>query len=250
MRLTNFILCAAVVVALTLSAASFSMPSLLGQQIVPGSPVMMKQTQLVAPSAVQTPSELGATPFTLSVSGNVYFDKLPVQGAEVTVYVNGVYRAKTTAGDIYMFKVPGVRIGDVLRVDAKYQGYTGTASEKVKFKSIYLDVYIKSDRSFIRSALEMLPTSDDLAKSQQQKQPTTQQPAASSAGTGTGTGNGVTSSAADANKLSSDIFNNAFQSMGNKGNMPTSVTTVPATDSAFDTAMGSKLQDAVKLAGV
>jgi hypothetical protein len=57
------------------------------------------------PAQELTPADVTAQAaeetFDLRVSGNVYYDKLPVQGAEVTIYLNGRQVGKTTAGDIY-----------------------------------------------------------------------------------------------------------------------------------------------------
>ncbi|WP_424357018.1 hypothetical protein [Methanocella sp. MCL-LM] len=146
--------------------AAFSFPNLFSMPMVNS---LRPQTTLVSP---QDAAQASDGPFTLSVSGNVYLDKIPVSGAEVSIYLNEKYMGKTTAGDLYMFKVPGVQVGDTIRVDASYQGFTGSVSEVVKFKSMYMDVYVKTKRSFIRTALEMLPTSDDLQSSQQQSTPT------------------------------------------------------------------------------
>ena len=169
MKIYDVIISAALIVALVACVASFSMPALLGRPMVPQ---MMQTAALELPTQTITPEQVAAQSadetFSVRVSGNVYFDKLPVQGAEVTVYLNGREVGKSTAGDIYMFEVPGVRMGDTIRVDATYEGFTGTASEVVKFKSVSLNVDIKSGRSFIRNALGMLPTQDDIAKSQEQ----------------------------------------------------------------------------------
>jgi hypothetical protein len=116
----------------------------------------------------------------------------------------------------------------------------------VKFKNMYTNVYIKSDRSFIRSALDMLPSQEDLDKAQQARQSQgqqQQQPAASS-------GSGSQGSTADASQLSSDIFKSAFGSMGNTagqtvnaiGNMK------PPSAPGFDGRV-TTLEDAMKAAG-
>jgi hypothetical protein len=207
------IISAALIVALVACVASFTMPTLLGRPIVPQ---MMQvaapelPTQTITPADVTAQAAEGA--FSLRVSGNVYYDKLPVQGAEVTIYLNGRQVGKTTAGDIYMFDIPGVRTGDTIRVDAAYQGSTGTATEVVKFKSMSLNVDIKSGHSFIRDALDMLPTQDDIAKSQQEQasQPAAQTPAASTPSSG-----GTTTSSADANALTGQIFGNTANQLGN-----------------------------------
>jgi hypothetical protein len=199
------IISAVLIILLVASLASFTMPTLLGRSIMPqmmqtAAPQLSAQTMTQADMTAQAADET----FSVRVSGNIYYDKLPVQGAEVTVYLNGQQVGKTTAGDLYMFEVPGVRMGDTIRVDATYEGYTGTASEVVKFKSVSLNVNIKSGRSFIRNALEMLPTKDDISEAgtqpvqQQTASPQTTTPASSSA----------TTSSADANQLTGQIFGN------------------------------------------
>lgn len=213
MKIYDVIISAALIVALVACVASFNMPTLLGRPIVP------QMMQTAAPELSMqaiTPADVTAMAadetFSVRVSGNVYFDKLPVQGAEVTIYLNGREVGKSTAGDIYMFEVPGVRMGDTIRVDATYDGFTGTASEVVKFKSVSLNVEIKSGRSFIRNALGMLPSQEDIAKSQEQQasQPAAQTPAAS-----TPSGSSATTSSADANKLTGQIFGSTANQLGN-----------------------------------
>ncbi|CAJ38209.1 hypothetical protein [Methanocella arvoryzae] len=162
MKLIYLMVSALVIAMLVAGTAAFSFPNLFSMPLVNN---LRPGTTFVPP---QVAAEDTSGPFTLSVSGNVYLDKIPVSGAEVSIYLNGRYMGKTTAGDLYMFKVPGVKTGDIIRVDASYQGYKGSVSEVVKFKSMYMDVYIKTDRSFIRTALEMLPTSEDLQQSGQQ----------------------------------------------------------------------------------
>lgn len=184
MKLIHLLASALLLVTLVAGTASagtaaFSFPNLFSMPMVNS---LRPQTTLVSP---QDAAQASDGPFTLSVSGNVYLDKIPVSGAEVSIYLNGKYMGKSTAGDLYMFKVPGVQVGDTIRVDASYQGYTGSVSEVVKFKSMYMDVYIKTKRSFIRTALEMLPTSEDMQNSQQQSTPTSTGNAGSS-GTTTG----------------------------------------------------------------
>lgn len=179
MKLIHLIVSALLLVTLVAGTAAFSFPNLFSMPMVNS---LRPQTTLVSP---QDAAQASDGPFTLSVSGNVYLDKIPVSGAEVTIYLNGKYMGKTTAGDLYMFKVPGVQVGDTVRVDASYQDFTGSVSEVVKFKSMYMDVYIKTKRSFIRTALEMLPTSEDMQNSQQQSTPTSAGNAGSS-GTSTG----------------------------------------------------------------
>lgn len=213
MKIYDVIISAALIVALVACLASFTMPTLLGRPIVPQ---MMQTAAPELPTQTITPQQVAAQAadetFSVRVSGNVYFDKLPVQGAEVTIYLNGRQVGKSTAGDIYMFEVPNVRMGDTIRVDATYEGFTGTASEVVKFKSVSLNVDIKSGRSFIRNALGMLPSQEDIAKSQQEQasQPAaTQTPAAS-----TPSGGSTTTSSADANKLTGEIFGSTANQLG------------------------------------
>jgi hypothetical protein len=105
-------------------------------------------------------------PFSLSISGNVYYDKIPVSGAEVSIYVNNKLRGKAVFGDLYMFKVPGVRMGDIIEIVAKYDGHTGSANDVVRLRNMYLDVQINSGSSFIRRALEILPTQDELKQAE------------------------------------------------------------------------------------
>jgi hypothetical protein len=214
MKIYDVIISAALIVALVVCLASFSMPTLLGRPIMPQ---MMQMAAPELPTQTITPADVAARAaeeaFSLRVSGNVYFDKLPVQGAEVTIYLNGRQVGKTTAGDIYTFDVPGVRIGDTIRVDAAYQGATRTATEVVKFKSMSPNVQIDSGHSFIRDALGMLPTKDDIAKSQQEQasQPAaTQTPAASTPSSST-----ATTSSADANQPTGQIFGDTANQLGN-----------------------------------
>jgi hypothetical protein len=213
MKTYDVIISAALIVALVACVASFTMPTLLGRPIVPQ---IMQTAAPQLPTQTITPADVTAQAadeaFSLRVSGNVYYDKLPVQGAEVTIYLNGRQVGRTTAGDIYMFDVPGVRTGDTIRVDAAYQGTTGTASEVVKFKSMSLNVQIKSGHSFIRDALGMLPSQDDITKSQQEQasQPAAQTPAAS-----TPAASSATTSSADANQLTSQIFGNTANQLTN-----------------------------------
>jgi biotin carboxyl carrier protein len=219
MRIKDLIISAVLIVALVASVAAFTMPSLLGQPMVPKMPaVAVPQLATAAapqlPAQTLTPADVTAQAadetFSLRVSGNVYYDKLPVQGAEVTIYLNGRQVGSTTAGDIYMFDVPGVRMGDTVRVDASYQGFTGTASEVVKFKSMSLNVQITSGHSFIRDALDMLPTKDDISQASQEQ---ASQPAASSATTPAASS--ATTSSADANQLTSQIMGNTANQLTN-----------------------------------
>lgn len=198
MRVINASIAVVLIIAMVACTGSFSVPRLFSF------PNLMSS----AGQTMGVPAQVADETFTLSVSGNVYFDRIPVNGAEVSVYLNGQLMARTTAGDVYMFKVPGVRNGDTIRVDATYQGYTGSNSKVVKFKTTSMDVNIRSDRSFIRTALELFPTSTDMTQSGQQQQP--QQTAT------TPTGSGQTTTAApDANQLSSQIFGNTYDSIGN-----------------------------------
>jgi hypothetical protein len=213
MKIYNVIISAALIVALVAGVASFTMPTLLGRSIMPQ---MMQGAAQGLPAQTITPADVTALAaeetFSVRVSGNIYFDKLPVQGAEVTIYLNGRQVSKSTAGDIYMFEVPGVRMGDTIRVDATYDGFTGTASEVVKFKSVSLNVNIKSGRSFIRNALSMLPTQEDVANSQEQP---ASQPAAQTTAASTPSSSSATTSSADANQLTGQIFGDTANQLGN-----------------------------------
>jgi hypothetical protein len=210
------IIAAALIVALVSCVAAFSMPSLFGKQIVPQ---IMQQSALQLPAETITPEDVTAQAaeetFSVRVSGNVYFDQLPVQGAEVTIYLNGREAGKTTAGDIYMFEVPGVRMGDSIRVDATYEGFTGTASEVVKFKSMSLNVEIKTGRSFIRNALDMLPTQDDISVAEQQPAQQATQPQTTQPQTTTPASSPATTSSADANQLTSQVFGSTQNQLAN-----------------------------------
>lgn len=205
MRFIHLLTAVTLVVALLAGTAAFSMPNLFSMPMLQG----LKTQTAVAPGDV--PAETGEGPFTLSLSGNVYLDKIPVNGAEVAVYVNGVHKGKSTAGDLYMFKVPGVNLGDTIKVEASYEGSKGSATDVVKFKNMYLDVYVKTDKSFIRSALEML-TADDSQGSQQQAAQQTQQPATSSGNSGSSSG--TTTSGADARQLTSKIWGDTSNLLG------------------------------------
>jgi hypothetical protein len=240
MKPIGFIVIAALlVIALVASVASFTMPSLLGRPIVPS---LGQQSAPELPSQAITPGEVAAQDetFSLTLSGNVYLDKIPVEGAEVTIYLNGKKMGTTTAGDLYQFQVPGVRIGDVIRVDATYEGYTGTATEKVKFKSIYLDVNIKSGRSFIRNALEMLPTKDDISQAEQQPQTTAATTPTSSSGSPSSST--TSTSSADANALTSQIVGDTTKTLTNTiGQTNNAMTAQPVTTA--DTGSGLKISD-------
>lgn len=253
MKLRVMGLAALLIIALAASLGAFSMPSLLGRSIVPQ---MMQQAAPQLPSQALTPADIeaqtAAETFTLSLSGNIYYDKLPVQGAEVTVYLNGRKMGQTTAGDLYQFQVPGVKIGDTVRVDASYEGHSGTATEVVKFKSMSLNVNIDSGRSFIRSALEMLPTKDDIAKSQQQEQQpaqqqTQQQQASQPAGSST------TTSSADASQLTGQIFGDATKQLTNTIGQTNNALANPAALTSAADSGGSMnfndISDAMKASG-
>lgn len=165
MSVTRLIAIATVLCALCMICmvgASFSIPDI-------GFPNMeaVSAPRLLPEGYVPTGPSSGTGYFTLSLSGNVYVDKMPVNGADVSVYVNGKLRGKTVAGDLYMFDVPGVMIGDTIEVHATFDGKTGSATEKVQFKNMNVNVYIKSGQSFIRRALDFLPTGSDLDESQQ-----------------------------------------------------------------------------------
>jgi hypothetical protein len=232
MRVIRIIIAAALIIALASgSAAAFSMPTLLGKPVVPQ---MFQQTAPQLPAAELTPEQVATQAqeevFSVRVSGNVYYDKLPVQGAEVTVYLNGRKVGQSTAGDIYMFEVPGCRMGDTIRVDATYEGYTGTASEVVKFKSMSLNVEIKSGHSFIRNALEMLPTQDDIKQAEQQ--PAQQQSTTPAASSSTPSGSSTTTSSADANALTQQIFGSTAQQLGNTASQSGGTVLNPSTAAA------------------
>lgn len=201
MKLINLVISVTIVAALITGTAAFSVPNLFNMPVFNA---LKPETTLVDP---QVAAESTDGPFTLSLSGNVYLDKLPVSGAEVSVYLNGKYKGKTTAGDLYMFKVPGVKIGDTIRVDASYQGYKGSASDVVKFKSMYLDAYVSTERSFIRSALEMMASEDASQASQQSAQSTTP------ASTGSTGSSGTTSGSADASQLTNQIWGDTSKLM-------------------------------------
>jgi hypothetical protein len=203
MRLIHLVLSVTVVAALIAGVGAFSVPNLFS---MPTFNSLKPQTTLVDPQPAVDSTD---GPFTLSLSGNVYLDKIPVSGAEVSVYLNGRYVGKTTAGDLYVFKVPGVKIGDTIRVDASYQGYKGSVSEVVKFKSMYLDAYVSSDRSFIRSALEMM-SSEDAAQASQQTAAQSTTPAS----TGSTGGSGTTTGSADAGQLTNQIWGDTSKLMG------------------------------------
>ncbi len=250
MKITDIVITVTLIAILAVSVAAFNMPSLLGRPIVPG------LTQQAAPqlsTQALTPEDLKAQTteetFSLTISGNVYVDKLPVEGAEVTIYLNGRYMGKTTAGDLYQFQVPGVRIGDTVRVDAKYQGYTGSATEVVKFKSMYLDVNVKSGRSFIRNALEMLPKKSDL-ENQQQQQTTT--PTSTPQQTSASSSSPLTSTSADANQLTSQVVGDTTKTLANTIGMTNGAIAQPAPVSTADAGSGmniNSLSDMMNFAG-
>jgi biotin carboxyl carrier protein len=248
MRVYDLIIAAVLMVVLVSSAGAFSMPGLLGRPVVPqmfqtATPQLPAQTITPADVAAQTANEI----FSVRVSGNIYYDKLPVQGAEVTIYHNGRKVGQTTAGDIYMFEVPGVRVGDTIRVDATYEGFTGTASEVVKFKSVSLNVQIKSGRSFIRNALDMLPTKDDISQAQQQPAQQQQQPAQQQQQTSTPSGSSSTTSTADANQLTSQIFGDTANQLGRTAGQSSNAVLNPATATTpLDTGSGMSLADIQK----
>jgi hypothetical protein len=246
MRVNNVImsalLTAVLIVALVASVASFSMPSLLGRTIVPQ--MSMQATAPQLPTQTVTPEDVTAQAadetFSLRVSGNVYYDKLPVEGAEVTIYLNGQQVGKTTAGDIYMFEVPGVRIGDTIRVDATYEGFTGTATEVVKFQSMSLNVEITTGRSFIRNALDMLPTQDDIAESQQQAS----EPAATDTQAASQpSGSTSTTSSPDANELTSQIFGGTSNQLSKMISGANDVLSNPTAAASTDTGADMNIND-------
>lgn len=243
MRIIEIVMTVMLIAILAVSIASFNMPSLLGR---PLTPQLMQPAAPAMTSMALTPEDVKAqtidSSFTLTISGNIYVDKLPVQGAEVTIYLNGKQMGRTTAGDIYQFSVPGVRIGDKVRVDAKYKGYTGTATETVKFKSIYLDVNIKSGRSFIRNALEMLPKKDDLSQ-QQQQQTTTQTTPTTQSSNPVQTAQSASNpsqalSTTDANQLTSQVVGDTTKTLINTIGQTKGGLAQPATASTIDAGSG------------
>ena len=244
MRINDVIISAVLIIALVISMAAFSMPTLLGKPIMPqmmqtAAPQLPAQTITPADVAAQTADEV----FSVRVSGNVYYDKMPVQGADVTVYLNDRPVGKTTAGDIYMFEVPGVRMGDTIRVDAAYEGFTGTASEVVKFKSVSLNVNIKSGRSFIRNALDFLPTQDDISQTAAGQQPAQQQPAQQQQTT-TPASTSPTTSSADANKLTAQVVGDTTKQLTNTiGGTNNMLANPAALTSTADTGNDMNLND-------
>lgn len=204
--------------ALLISLGAFSIPSLMGRPMVPqimqAGATQVSPVQLT-PEAVSQQATAAGEVFSVRVSGNIYYDKMPVSGAEVSVYLNGRKVGQTTAGDIYIFEVPGVRKGDTIRVDATYEGRTGSASEVVTFKSMSLNVNIKSGKSFIRNALEMLPGKDDLDKQQAAATPaptSTPQQTSQSSGTPAST---PSTSTTDANALTSQVVDQTTNTLAN-----------------------------------
>ncbi len=253
MKIIHLVIIVALIAVLVVSIGAFNMPSLLGHPIVPG---VKKQISPELPSQALTPEDVtmqtANEPFSLTVSGNVYVDKIPVQGAEVSVYLNGRFVGGTTAGDLYRVSVPGVRIGDTIRVDAKYGGYTGSATEVVKFKSLYLDVNVKSGRSFIRNALEMIPKRDDISQGSQQQATT---PASTSQQTTTPAASSPTSttSAADTKALTSQVMGDTSNMLTNTFGRNNAMLTRPISTSTVgvDNNMQiTSLDDAMKVAGV
>ncbi|OPY29121.1 MAG: hypothetical protein A4E28_01068 [Methanocella sp. PtaU1.Bin125] len=251
MRIIVIVVTVVLIALMAADVAAFSMPSLLGRPIVPG---FTQRAAPELPSRMPTPEDVtgqaaGET-FTLTISGNVYVDKLPVTGAEVTLYLNGRQAGKTTAGDLYQFSVPGVRNGDQVRVDAKYEGHTGSATETVKFKSMYLDVNIRSGKSFIRNALEMLPTKDDLSSPQQQSAASTGTPSQASQSSGTPA---QTTSSANAEELTSQVMGDTSKSLLNIFDWNNARLTQPVSTSTAGVGsnmMITSLDDAMKIAGV
>jgi hypothetical protein len=251
MKIINIVITVTLIAMLAVSVAAFNMPSLLGRPIVPG---LTQQIAPELPSRALTPEDVTAQtadePFSLTVSGNVYVDKIPVQGAEVSVYLNGRYVGGATAGDLYRFSVPGVRIGDTIRVDAKYQGYTGSASEVVKFKSLYMDINIKSGRSFIRNALEMIPKRDDISQQSQQQAAA---PASTSQQAAAPASSSATTSSADTKALTSQVMGDTSNMLLNTFGRNNAMLTQPMSTSTSDVGNNmqiTSLDDAMKVAGV
>ena len=268
MRVKEFSIVALLIVALSIgalsgSAAAFTIPSLLGRPLMPtlAAPAILDTTDM--PTAADVASQAAAGTFTLTVSGNVYVDKLPVNGAVVTVYLNGRQVGQSTAGDIYQFSVPGARIGDTVRVDASYQGYTGSATDKVKFKTMNLNVQVTTGHSFIRDALEMLPTKDSLsdAQTQQQASPNTATPSTSGTSTPSTSTPSTTTSTADANKLTQQIWGDTSKMLGNTLGQTQNIFGVQPSTSTVDTGTAApvstgsslsptNLNDALQIAGL
>jgi len=253
MRIIDIVITLTVIATLVVSVAAFTMPSLLGRPIVPG------LTQQAAPQLTTqalTPEDVTAKvteeTFTLTISGNIYVDKLPVEGAEVTIYLNGQRVGKATAGDLYQFQVPGVKMGDTVRVDASYEGHTGTASKVVQFKSVYLDVNIKSGRSFIRNALDMLPTKDDL--NQQQTATATATPTSTPQQTSQSSSSPqTTTTSADANQLTSQVVGQTTKTLADTIGRTNGGRARPATTDTVDDGSGmnfNSLSDMMNAADV
>lgn len=113
-----------------------------------------------------SPYTQSSNDITLSITGKVYVENVLVDGADVTVYVNGVQKAKYRAGQTYEFVIPGVHYGDTVEVMAIYSGFTGRVSKTVDKTSLVMDVRIARDNSFMSNAINMMPANDDATREQ------------------------------------------------------------------------------------
>ncbi len=131
----------------------------------------------------------------------------------MTIYLNGRQVGRTTAGDIYMFDVPDVRIGDTIRVDAAYEGVHGDrfrSGQVQEHEPERADQRVVIRSSGTPSTCCPRRTTSPSAQQQPASQPAAQTPAAS-----TPSGSSTTTSSADANKLTSQIFGNTANQLGN-----------------------------------
>lgn len=162
-RITWICICVAIVVAaIAYPSCALSLPGTPG---TPETPEMFfPMNMFYGGSASSTPQSSEA--ITLTVSGKVYVDNVPVQGADVTVYVNSVQKAKSRVDQTYSFVLPGVHYGDTIEVMAVYSGLTGKASKDVDSGSMALDVHITRENSFMSQALNMIPAGDEQTSGQ------------------------------------------------------------------------------------
>jgi hypothetical protein len=153
---------AIVVAAIAYPSCALSLPGTPG---APEQPAMFfPMNMFYGGSASSTPQSSEAV--TLTISGKVYVDNVPVQGADVTVYVNSVQKAKTRVDQTYSFVLPGVHYGDTIEVMAVYSGLTGKASEDVDSGKMALDVHIARKNPFLSQALNMVPAGDEQTSGQ------------------------------------------------------------------------------------
>lgn len=162
-RITWICICVAIVVAaIAYPSCALSLPG------TPGSPEMPEMffpmNMYYGGSASSTPQSSEA--ITLTVSGKVYVDNVPVQEADVTVYVNSVQKAKSRVDQSYSFVLPGVHYGDTIQVMAVYSGLTGKASKDVDSSNMALDVRITRKNPFLSQALNMVPATDEQTSGQ------------------------------------------------------------------------------------